>query len=183
VNAVLVSSYESLVALPFLGSLRARIYCTAPALAIGSALIDELLQHMQLANDSSDSSVASQGREMYTRADADAVLARVQIVNFEEKITLCGKSQVCAMSSGFALGSCNWKISSAGRSVAYITASSMRSRFTLPCSPLNADVYILTNLARHDNPSALESIKNCIGNRHTHARAHTLAHILAVDCC
>merc|ERR1719220_2891774 len=64
----------------------------------------------------------------------EAALARVQLVGCGERISVFGLLEVCPVSSGYCLGSCNWVITSEMEKIVYLSSSS-----TLTTHPKSMD--------------------------------------------
>jgi hypothetical protein len=62
---------------------------------------------------------------LYTKSDVDACIARVKMVDFNEKLNIYGSVTAQAKSSGYSIGSCNWSIECDADSIFYISRSSL----------------------------------------------------------
>ena len=59
-------------------------------------------------------------RPLYSKQTMEAALARVQLVGCGERISIFGLLNVCPVSSGYCLGSCNWVITSEMEKIVYL---------------------------------------------------------------
>ena len=73
-------------------------------------------------------------RPLYSKQTMEAALARVQLVGCGERISIFGLLNVCPVSSGYCLGSCNWVITSEMEKIVYLSSSS-----TLTTHPKSMD--------------------------------------------
>ena len=73
-------------------------------------------------------------KPLYSRQTMEAALARVQLVGCGERISVFGLLEVCPVSSGYCLGSCNWVITSEMEKIVYLSSSS-----TLTTHPKSMD--------------------------------------------
>jgi len=80
-------------------------------------------------------------RELYSKKDVEACLAKLECVSFEQPRELLNTLRATALSGGLAIGSANWLIESADRKVVYLGGSSK-----------------LTGPQRHPQPLALERL-------------------------
>ncbi|KAF0308561.1 Integrator complex subunit 9 [Amphibalanus amphitrite] len=144
VDAILVSNYTSMLALPFIVAergFRGTVYATEPTLHIGRLCMDELLYHMEQTPRAQHAQHWKRllhllpaplchaykpklWRQLYSAdAIADAV-RRVHTVGYGEKMDVFGALRVMPSSSGYCLGSANWTISSEYEKIVYVNGSS-----------------------------------------------------------
>ncbi|XP_063600129.1 integrator complex subunit 9-like [Penaeus indicus] len=169
VDAILVSNYLSMLALPFITNgtgFKGVVLMTEPTMQVGRIFMEELVEYIErtpkarhayrwkhylrsLPQPLSDVKGPKTWQQAYSLKDINAALSHVQIVAYNEKIDICGALKVTAVSSGFCLGSCNWLISSDHEKLAYLSGSSTLTTHPRPIdqtSLKNADVLIMTAL-------------------------------------
>ncbi|CAG5124649.1 unnamed protein product, partial [Candidula unifasciata] len=168
-DAILISSYGCLMALPYITEctgFRGTVYMTEPTLHIGRLYMEELVKYVER---NPKSSVAShwkqehiirnlpaplrdairprQWRKLYTLHDINSALSKVQLVGFSEKVDIFGALTVTPASSGCCIGSCNWIIQSKYEKICYVAGTSTLTTHPRPMdqAPLkNADILILS---------------------------------------
>ncbi|VDI17077.1 integrator complex subunit 9 [Mytilus galloprovincialis] len=99
-------------------------------------------------------------KKCYTKHDIQSCVARVQTVGFNEKRNLYGALTISSCSSGYAIGSCNWVITSEYEKVCYVSGTSTLTTHPKPvdqASLRNSDVLILSCLTQtpSNNPDAM----------------------------
>ncbi|KAK7075241.1 Integrator complex subunit 9 [Halocaridina rubra] len=169
VDAVLVSNYHSMLALPFITNstgFSGVVLMTEPTMQIGRLFMEELVEYIErtpkarhatrwknylrsLPPPLGDAEAPKTWHAAYTLKAITAALAHVQIVAYNEKIDICGALKVTAVSSGYCLGSCNWLICSEHEKLAYLSGSSTLTTHPRPIDQVslkNADVMIMTAL-------------------------------------
>ncbi len=153
VDAVLVSNYSCMLALPFIteggGGFRGRVFMTEPTLTFGRLFMEEAIEYLErgsgggggggtgraarwkevlrsLPSPLCDADSPHSWRQMYTRAEMESCLSRVTVVGYSDKVDVFGLLEVSPVTSGYCLGSSNWLITSAssGAKVAYASSSS-----------------------------------------------------------
>merc|ERR1719309_200983 len=134
IDVILVSNYLRMLALPYITEgtgFQGRIFMTEPTLQIGKLFMEEMVSYMEQAPKptaahlwrnlgaalpfkSADGKPLKphQWSKLYTMKSVNAALAKVTMVGFSEHIDVFGAINVCAVSSGYCLGSCNWILSS-----------------------------------------------------------------------
>ncbi|VDN53875.1 unnamed protein product [Dracunculus medinensis] len=130
VDAILISNWMSLIALPFFTEntgFHGTVYATDPTLYIGRLIMEELLEFFDRINrehkgnewkemdifktfPNLPSSDPREWRPFYSRADMENSLTRVQMTSFRESVNIHGVASAAAYSSGYSIGSCNWII-------------------------------------------------------------------------
>ncbi|XP_050690206.1 integrator complex subunit 9-like [Eriocheir sinensis] len=169
VDAILVSNYHSMLALPFITQhtgFRGVVLMTEPTLQIGRLFMEELVEYIErtpkarhahrwkhylraLPPPLCDARTPKTWQPAYTMKAINAALSHVQIVAYNENIDICGALKVTAVSSGYCLGSCNWLICSDHEKLAYLSGSSTLTTHPRPIDQSalkNADVLIMTAL-------------------------------------
>ncbi|KAI9595961.1 beta-lactamase-like protein [Syncephalis fuscata] len=133
VDVWLLSNYWQIAALPYLTErhgFRGRILATEPTVIFARLYMDELRQQFgpvnarQLLGESASTSTSAY-RPIYTEDDIERSLDRIQEIRFHEHVMLVSNVLVVAYSSGYCLGSANWRISRESFCVAYVSSSSM----------------------------------------------------------
>lgn len=171
IDAILVSNYTCMLALPYITEktgFRGKVYATEPSVLLGRLFMEEMREFLDrspkprksarwksvlrhLPPPLGDLKDVSFWRNLYTKEEMNASLARIQNVGYSEKTDCFGLLQVTAVSSGYCLGSCNWIISSGFEKIVYLSSSS--SLTTHPRSMdqqsiKNPDCLILTALTQ-----------------------------------
>ncbi|CAF0906016.1 unnamed protein product [Didymodactylos carnosus] len=137
IDIVLISNHETFLSLPYLykkyETFHAQIYCTEPTYRFGQQLMNEFVQYQNTAIKTNSQwklnlnlfdeiekqttatnqklklfSYAQQLMPVYTHDDIEKCLNNITIVHFNEQVNLYSSIRACAVSSGYALGSCNW---------------------------------------------------------------------------
>ncbi|CAH8861250.1 unnamed protein product [Trichobilharzia szidati] len=159
IDVILISNTRSILGLPFLfenTKFRGKIFTTEPVVKFGKILIDDLLNELeQLSesqvelnsskkkkktkinefNDATDYLVNSgdyNWTKFYTRESVTKALNRVHLIAYHEPVDLFGLLTIKGLSAGYAIGSCNWIITSSSEKVAYISHTSLLYSHVLP---------------------------------------------------
>lgn len=169
VDAILVSNYHSMLALPFITNgtgFKGVVLMTEPTMQIGRIFMEELVEYIErtpkarhasrwknylrsLPSPLAEAKAPKTWQSAYSMKAIHASLSHVQILAYNEKVDICGALKVTAVSSGFCLGSCNWLICSEHEKLAYLSGSSTLTTHPRPIdqsSLKNADVLIMTAL-------------------------------------
>nr|CAB3256511.1 integrator complex subunit 9 [Phallusia mammillata] len=193
VDVILLSNSASMFALPYITEytgFKGTIYATEPSLQFGRLLMEELIEychHRVLKTETATkwknrkykkqlpSSLShcwekglSSWRVCYNSEDLNKSLSKVQIVGYAEKVSVFGALNITASSSGFSLGSCNWKISSDFEKISYLSASSSLTTHPqqLNAKSLhNSDLLIFTGLTQvpnHNPDNMLAEFCSCL---------------------
>ena len=155
IDAVLISNYNTMLALPYLTRLkqfRGVIYCTEPVLHMGRLLMEELTTLLKCGeNNSINNSISNQTEswkhyssllsqllninethnkphnwcQLYTRDDVDLCISKIKQVNFNQKLDLFGSLTLIPSSSGHSIGSCNWTIEADCDRIVYLSHASL----------------------------------------------------------
>ena len=94
-------------------------------------------------------------RPLYSKQTMEAALARVQLVGCGERISIFGLLNVCPVSSGYCLGSCNW-VSRECRPDVCGTISLLQGKVP---KPTVQDIIDLNKLVGHLKQTARTTIK------------------------
>ncbi|VDM96142.1 unnamed protein product [Thelazia callipaeda] len=171
VDAILVSNWMSLLALPFFTeetNFNGIVYATDPTLQLGRLVMEELLDFFdrvdrEKQNDfwknpslfmnfsNTPGSDPREWRPFYSREQMENSLTKVQRISFRESINIHGAAVVAAYSSGYSIGSCNWIIRTEHEKIGYLSATSSRNSHTKPVQwdqLRNCDALILTSICR-----------------------------------
>ncbi|XP_069190452.1 integrator complex subunit 9 isoform X2 [Procambarus clarkii] len=169
VDAILVSNYHSMLALPFITNgtgFKGVVIMTEPTMQIGRLFMEELVEYIErtpkarhasrwkhylrsLPAPLGEAKAPNTWHPAYSMKSINSALTHVQILAYNENIDICGALKVTAVSSGFCLGSCNWLICSDHEKIAYLSGSSTLTTHPRPIdqnSLKNADVLIMTAL-------------------------------------
>jgi len=170
VDAVLVSNYTCLLALPFVTEgtgFRGAVYATEPTLRFGRLFMQELIEFTERT--SKGRGRAAKWKDvlrslpqplcdlvnprtwkcLYTREQMESSLSKVTLVGYSERKDVFGLLEVSPVSSGYCLGSSNWIISSRYERISYVSGSSTLTTHPRPMdqAPLrNSDCMVLTAL-------------------------------------
>eukprot|EP01137_Pigoraptor_chileana_P003954 Opistho-2@2548 len=163
VDAVLVSSYQSLLGLCHLcanEAFRGRIYATDPTIQLGKLLLLEAHELYSSSYQPPSSSVIGGSEPVPQVAGVgsvadmahwqlppdkrkiEATISRIKPVYFNQRIELYGRVTIIPVSSGSSLGSCNWVIETKVHKFAYVGRSSLAA-------------------ARHPEPFDLNALRGC----------------------
>ncbi|KAK7111966.1 hypothetical protein V1264_011503 [Littorina saxatilis] len=173
IDAIIVSNFTTIMALPYLTqftNFRGKIFATEPTLQIGRMYMEEMLKYVErnpklkgasfwkedefaslLPSSLKEAKEPRGWRKLYTKHDIDACLSKVQTVGYNEKLDVFGALQISAVSSGCAIGSCNWIIQSTFEKICYLSGTSTLTTHpkSMEQAPLkNSDVLILTCLTQ-----------------------------------
>ncbi|XP_006820079.1 LOW QUALITY PROTEIN: integrator complex subunit 9-like [Saccoglossus kowalevskii] len=171
VDVILLSSYHSMLALPFITEytgFHGIVYATEPTVQSGRQLMEELVEYIErvpklqpatkwkepnilktLPSPLRESLHVPSWRKCYNKHDINAAMSKVKLAGYSEKLNLYGALSMVPLSSGYCIGSCNWVIQSDFEKVTYISGSSLLTTHPLPMvtGPMkNSDVLILTGL-------------------------------------
>ncbi|GMR59572.1 hypothetical protein PMAYCL1PPCAC_29767 [Pristionchus mayeri] len=150
VDAILISNWNSLLALPFYTEgtgFSGRVYASEPTLQYGTLMMEELMEYFQrITHDKSDNVWKDpevyadflnapmrsplEWQQMYSEETMKKALERVRVVAFTQPVTIDGNIKATSHCSGYAIGSCNWIVSRDAERFGYISASSNRSLHT-----------------------------------------------------
>uniref|UniRef100_A0A915Q0A4 Beta-Casp domain-containing protein n=1 Tax=Setaria digitata TaxID=48799 RepID=A0A915Q0A4_9BILA len=181
VDAILVSNWMSLLALPFFTeetNFAGAIYATEPTLQLGRLVIEELLDFFDRVDRGERDDTwknpalfmsfpnvpASDPREwkpFYTREQMENCLAKVQRISFRESINIHGAATIAAYSSGYSIGSCNWIVHTEHEKIGYLSATSSRNSHTKPVQwdqLRGSDALVLTSICRFPEHSPETSV-------------------------
>ena len=144
IDTILISNYTCMLALPFITEktgFRGKVYATEPSVLLGRIFMEEMLEYLgraprhyqatkwktvlsQLPPPFCDLKDVRSLRTLYTKEVMEASLAKVQMVGYNEKMSIFGLLDVCPVSSGYCLGSCNWVITTGYEKIVYLSSSS-----------------------------------------------------------
>ncbi|VIO89361.1 conserved hypothetical protein [Brugia malayi] len=181
VDAILVSNWMSLLALPFFTEetkFTGVVYATDPTLQLGRLVMEELLDFFdRVDREEQDyswkkpalfmsfpnvpTSDPREWRPFYSREQMENCLAKVQRVSFRESINIHGAATVAAYSSGYSIGSCNWIVRTEHEKIGYLSATSSRNSHTKPVQwdqLRGCDALILTSICRFPEHSPETSV-------------------------
>ncbi|VDK79733.1 unnamed protein product [Litomosoides sigmodontis] len=181
VDAILVSNWMSLFALPFFTektNFSGVVYATDPTLQLGRLVMEELLDFFdRVDREEQDHSWKNpalfmnfpnvptsdprEWRPFYSREQMENCLAKVQRVSFRESINIHGAATVAAYSSGYSIGSCNWIVHTEHEKIGYLSATSSRNSHTKPVQwdqLRGCDALILTSICRFPEHSPETSV-------------------------
>ncbi|KAI8058392.1 beta-lactamase-like protein [Syncephalis plumigaleata] len=132
VDIWLLSNYWQAAALPYLTErhhFQGRILATEPTVIFARIYMEELCKQFGLENARQQwdevTIPTSNYRSIYTKDDIERSLARVQEIRYHEHVRLVSNISVIAYSSGYCLGSANWRICRESLCLAYVSSSSM----------------------------------------------------------
>ncbi|CAD6193624.1 unnamed protein product [Caenorhabditis auriculariae] len=149
VDCILVSNWDSLVALPFYTEntgFRGLVYATDPVLQFGRLLIEEFVEFFDrlppnaVDNRWKKANICTEftnppnrnpdeWRKFYSKKDMETSLARIVPLSFNQEVTVF-KTSITAVRSGHSIGSANWYISGDSQTIGYLTSSSIHSSHT-----------------------------------------------------
>lgn len=181
VDAVLVSNYLRMLALPFLtqySGFRGRVLATEPTVQVARQVMLDLVASTAAGprQDRAHSewlrplAVAAlpprvralaqalmRARKIYTAADVEACIGKIEAVSYAQQMPLFGGVVATAVSSGHSLGAANWIVRVAGLQFAYVSSSSSSAtRYPEPldhAALVESDVLLLSDMARPSNPA------------------------------
>ncbi|KJH50471.1 hypothetical protein DICVIV_03403 [Dictyocaulus viviparus] len=171
VDCILISNWQSLVALPFFlsdSSFRGTIYTTEPVVQFGRLMMLELVEYFDrivlddVGKKWKEPSIYSafanapnrnplEWKSFYSKQTIDEALSRITTVAFNQAINLEGSISVLACPSGYSMGSANWVFKTEYERVGYLTSSSVRSTHSRPVEwekLHELDALILTSLGK-----------------------------------
>uniref|UniRef100_A0A7E4VPT3 Beta-Casp domain-containing protein n=1 Tax=Panagrellus redivivus TaxID=6233 RepID=A0A7E4VPT3_PANRE len=150
-DAVFISNWDSLKALPFLTrnkELICPIYAAEPVTSLGGMIIEELIHFLERVDRASDDkqwvdakawdkvvgedwrkSVPIQWQGFYDKAELENALSRITRVAVNQTITVGRTVKVNLFPSGFDIGSCNWSIEISNLEIGYWAASSQAREY------------------------------------------------------
>ncbi|KAK2721731.1 integrator complex subunit 9-like isoform X2 [Artemia franciscana] len=159
IDVILISNYQNILALPYITEetgFSGCIFATEPTIQIGRLYMEELLSHVQrspkLSNPqewkkliSLPSPLSSTVRpqlwvKLFTRKKMNLSLGRIQSVGYNQKLEIYGSIRISPVSSGYAIGSANWIVSTESSKVVYVSTTS-----TLTTHPRAIDQSSLKN--------------------------------------
>ncbi|VBB30081.1 unnamed protein product [Acanthocheilonema viteae] len=181
VDAILVSNWMSLLALPFFTegtNFSGVVYATDPTLQLGRLVMEELLDFFdRVDREERDQSWKNpalfmsfpnvptsdprEWRPFYSREQMENCLTKVQRISFRESINIHGAATVAAYSSGYSIGSCNWIVHTEHEKIGYLSATSSRNSHTKPVQwdqLHGCDALILTSICRFPEHSPETSV-------------------------
>nr|CDJ95101.1 Integrator complex subunit 9 [Haemonchus contortus] len=171
VDCVLISNWNSLVALPFYvenSGFRGTVYATEPVVQFGRLMMTELIEYFErivlndVNNKWKDPSIYStfpnainrnplEWKPFYSKPVMEQALARITTVSFNQTVELEGGVSVVACPSGYSIGSSNWVFKTEYERIGYLASSSVRSTHSRPVEwekLQDCDALILTSLSR-----------------------------------
>ncbi|XP_071148111.1 integrator complex subunit 9-like [Mytilus edulis] len=182
IDAILISNHNVMLALPYITEytgFKGQVFCTDPTLQMGRQYMEELVTYVErypkpeirdrwkepvildlLPPFLKEAVHPFAWKKCYTKHDIQSCVARVQTVGFNEKRNLYGALTISSCSSGYAIGSCNWVITSEYEKVCYVSGTSTLTTHPKPvdqASLRNSDVLILSCLTQtpSNNPDAM----------------------------
>ncbi|KAK5967900.1 Integrator complex subunit 9 [Trichostrongylus colubriformis] len=171
VDCVLISNWNSLVALPFYvenSGFRGVVYATEPVVQFGRLMMLELIEYFErivlgdVNNMWKDPTIYStfpntinrnplEWKPFYSKQTMEQALVRVTTVSFNQTVELEGSVSVVACPSGYSIGSSNWVFKTEYERIGYLASSSVRSTHARPVEwekLQDADALIMTSLSR-----------------------------------
>ncbi|ELT97170.1 hypothetical protein CAPTEDRAFT_153905 [Capitella teleta] len=171
VDVLLISNYHCMMALPFLTeytNFRGVVYATEPTLHLGRLYMEELVDYIQQCPSQKRASKwkrqlnylppplreairPSEWRQIYSKHDIDSSLAKICCVGFNEIKDIFGALKATPVSSGYAIGSCNWILTSHHHKISYLSGTSTLTTHPRPMekSPLkDSDILIMSSLTQ-----------------------------------
>jgi integrator complex subunit 9 len=171
IDAILVSNWLSLMALPFFterDDFRGVVYATDPTVQLGGLVMEELIDMFERIDRSPSDGMwkrseiwggffnppctdPNEWKPFYTRKQMENALAKVTHLSFQETVVINGVIKCSAYSSGYAIGTCNWVLETEHEKIGYLSASSSRSSHIKPVQweyLRNMDALILTSMCR-----------------------------------
>uniref|UniRef100_A0A2S2P0Y1 Integrator complex subunit 9 n=2 Tax=Schizaphis graminum TaxID=13262 RepID=A0A2S2P0Y1_SCHGA len=171
IDVILVSNYMTMLALPFITEntgFKGVVYMTEPTLHIGKLFLEELVDFVE---QSPKPNVAKYWKEilhllppplcnsfkphtwkqLYSLAQVNSSLTRVQMISYDQKIEITGALTVTAVSSGYCLGSSNWVIYLESKKLVYVSNTSTLTTHPRPMDQVNlknADLMLLSSLTQ-----------------------------------
>jgi len=175
VDVVLISSYQTILALPFLTEhtgFAGRVFCTEPTMWIARQLLEEIVildtqsrQHTlpsanaalteaELRQLSAEASDALQHqmvhwRELYSHTDVTACLSKLEIVSYDQRKDVVNAVRATASRGGLVIGSANWIVETDDTKISYVAGAAKLSLHPVPLAvdPLRGcDAMILASL-------------------------------------
>ena len=118
VDAILISSYTSILALPLItqySRFRGRIFATLPTIQFGRLAIQELIDYI------TESNTIIGGKPLYHQVDIQESISKIEPIYFHDPKVLSNRLIISAVSSGGRLGGCNWVIQADQFKMTYLT--------------------------------------------------------------
>ncbi|CAI5449919.1 unnamed protein product [Caenorhabditis angaria] len=170
IDAILVSNFDSLIALPFYTEgtgFRGKVFMTDIGVQLGRLLMEEMIEYFERI----DFGTIDEGwkleeictkfpnppftnptewRKFYTHQEMSAALSKINTLSFNQTIDVL-RVQITAISSAHNLGSANWTIRTENERIGYLTASSethTNSKKIEKSEFRTCDTMIVTNLKR-----------------------------------
>ncbi|KAI8609473.1 beta-lactamase-like protein [Chytriomyces sp. MP71] len=134
IDTVLLSNHDSLLALPFVtenSCFRGSIYATDPTVLFGKLRLEDLVRSEPKVFDAHGAT-----RRCFSLEDVHSCIAKIQKVRFNE-LSEAGPLTLNALSSGFALGACNWMMTYHWQKILYLSTSSFHTN--THASPINRE--------------------------------------------
>uniref|UniRef100_A0A1I7X3B6 Lactamase_B domain-containing protein n=1 Tax=Heterorhabditis bacteriophora TaxID=37862 RepID=A0A1I7X3B6_HETBA len=171
VDCILVSNWQSLVALPYYtqnSGFRGVVFATEPVVQFGRLMMAELIEYFEriVLDDIGDKWKDPQiyctfpnylhrnpleWKKFYSKEVMDETLARVSTIAFKQSM---GNIIVTAYGSGYSIGSANWVIKTEYDRIGYLSSSSCRSSHTRSVDwekLRETDSLIMTSLTNTDH--------------------------------
>jgi len=128
IDAILISNYQSFMGLPWLTESGSKwsgtIYCTKPTLEFARINLKQL---RAFCDEAENKAKASQHKnengnnlKMVTTSQIESCLARVELINFGETLSIFGAASITPQSSGYSIGSCIWIIEITQKKIIYM---------------------------------------------------------------
>lgn len=145
IDVILISNYTTMLGLPYITEetgFRGAVFATEPCLQFGRLFMEETIEYIERSSHSQRRASRWKGvvkslppplcdahnprawRTIYSRAQMESCLNKVQLVGFSEKKDVFGLLSVSPISSGYCLGSSNWIISTGFEKIGYVSGSS-----------------------------------------------------------
>ncbi|ORY00863.1 hypothetical protein K493DRAFT_99689 [Basidiobolus meristosporus CBS 931.73] len=103
-------------------------------------------------------------RRIYSLGDIQSCIDKIQPIRYQEKLSLVESVEVTAISSGYCLGGCNWRIKCGDKLLSFISTSSVApSTHASPFDPSvfkNCDMTIFGQVSLDSNIQPLQSFYN-----------------------
>eukprot|EP01022_Parablepharisma_sp_SALTPOND_P033161 TRINITY_DN88246_c4_g1_i1.p2 TRINITY_DN88246_c4_g1~~TRINITY_DN88246_c4_g1_i1.p2 ORF type:complete len:780 (+),score=48.78 TRINITY_DN88246_c4_g1_i1:3253-5592(+) len=160
VDVVLISNIQDLLGLPYLYSqgFKGRAFATLPVSLLGKSIFLDIVEGIRRAN--ADFPLEKEPPTFYTEAVVEEAMQLLTTVNFKELVTLSEVVKICAISSAFELGACNWNIFVGNVKATYMSLSSMISyRYPQELAQeeiVTSDILILRQGIIRENPDPNE---------------------------
>ena len=185
IDAILISNYTCMMSLPFITEnteFKGKVYATEPTLLLGKIFMEELLEYIsrsprhqdsaqwkkmlsQLPAPLSDIEDVNNWRKLFSKEQMESSLSKIQMVGFNESLSIFGLLTANPVSSGYCLGSCNWILSTGHEKIVYVSSSSILSthpRNMDQVSIRGADCMILTSLTQTPTQVVINNLESLI---------------------